>query len=96
MSVETDQLKKMGITLEENVHPMEINVTRDYQCHDIVNLKLMIIPVKPERCPFCDSADVNVNGPGCCYVTCSNCSADGPEASTEKDAIKLWNNGCDK
>ena len=93
MSIETDQLKEMGITLEETTHLMQMSVTREGLGHDIVNLKLMFIQQLPKPCPFCASEEYLVydDGIASCYVSCQYCKAEGPVCDTKTRAIAKWN-----
>lgn len=42
-------------------------------------------------CPFCGSKEVNLMDDGVFYVSCFNCSTDGPMSDTDRGAIKAWN-----
>jgi Lar family restriction alleviation protein len=43
-------------------------------------------------CPFCGSADVKFSAaPFPWFVTCHECSADGPSGDTRKAATDNWN-----
>lgn len=53
---------------------------------------------EPERCPFCQSQDVqwlwgvrDLKSPIVFYCFCWNCRAKGPEAGNVEDAVELWN-----
>ena len=47
-------------------------------------------------CPFCGGTPTHVGGDDSddgdlYFVVCSVCLAEGPNVTTKKDAIKLWN-----
>ena len=48
--------------------------------------------MKPNPCPFCGTASVDVYGSGIsAFAYCHHCSAKGPLANSKSDATRKWN-----
>lgn len=50
--------------------------------------------MKIKKCPFCGSERVMLNSSGKAvfyWVICDSCEAEGPSASTKKEAVEEWN-----
>jgi hypothetical protein len=45
-----------------------------------------------KRCPFCNSHDLSFDLNGFLYwAHCRDCNSTGPDASTRRKAVSLWN-----
>lgn len=67
---------------------LEIEMLRRFISSDAEVSKAYAKHNETALCPFCHRADIR-SGDG--FMWCGNCSAEGPKASTQKEARVLWN-----